>query len=131
MREKAKTELEGLKVEAEDIIKSPYLKNSEVDELKQAIARAAARLAQKRGELLDKSLFETGGGKEDPLRMATQEELEDCINELKRLINEYKSKISARDGNFKNRTGGGSCAYGTSSFPCSGPPSACSPRACS
>lgn len=115
LREKAKTELEGLKVEAEDIIKSPYLKNSEVDELKQAIARAAARLAQKRGELLDKSLFETGGGKEDPLRMATQEELEDCINELKRLINEYKSRISARDGNFKNRTGGGSSGGGTGS----------------
>lgn len=115
LREQAKTELEGLKVEAEDIIKSPYLKNNEVDELKQAIARAAARLAQKRGELLDKSLFETGGGQEDPLRMATQEELEDCINELKRLIDEYKSRISARDGNFKNRTGGGGSGGGTGS----------------
>ena len=69
-------------------------------DLQKAIARAAARLAQKRGEILDKSLFEAGASPEDPKRMANLRELQECIDELERLLSYYEDLISDRSNRF-------------------------------
>lgn len=107
-KDSAYSKLEDLKIHAQDVARSPYLKSDEVEDLQKAIARAAARLAQKRGEILDKSLFEAGASPEDPKRMANLRELQECIDELERLLSYYEDLISDRSNRFIRVTGGGS-----------------------
>ena len=106
-KEKAWNELDSLRIHAQDIVRSPYLKQDEITRLEAAIARAIARLKQKRGELLNLALF-GGSGEVDAGRMANYYELQAELDNLGRIIREYEELINRRNNNFIGRTGGSS-----------------------
>ncbi|MDO4788673.1 MAG: InlB B-repeat-containing protein [Johnsonella sp.] len=102
---KARTKLTGLIGEAEVLTGNPYLNDSEIDMLKNAIAAAKARIDQRRGELLK---YDFGSGLIDPQRMAIYEELKKAIDDLEALIRDLLGRIDARSRRFEGYTGGSS-----------------------
>ena len=106
-KEKAWNDLDSLKTHAQDLARSPYLKQEEIAELEGAITRAIARLNQKRGELLNLALF-GASGEVDAGRMANYYELQAELDNLGRLVRKYEELIDKRNNNFIGRTGGSS-----------------------
>ena len=106
-KEKAWNDLDSLKTHAQDLARSPYLKQKEIAELEGAITRAIARLNQKRGELLNLALF-GASGEVDAGRMANYYELQAELDNLGRLVRKYEELIDKRNNNFIGRTGGSS-----------------------
>lgn len=100
---RARTKLTGLIGEAEALAGDPYLNNSEIDMLKDAIAAAKARIDQRRGELLK---YDFGSGLIDPQRMAIYEELKKAIDDLEALMRDLLGRIDARNRRFQGYTGG-------------------------
>lgn len=91
--QKARVDLTDLIDEATEFTNDPFLKQAEVDELRNEIAIAQA--------VLDKS-YPT-----DP-RMANYPELQAAFNRLKAALDRFRQISSDRNRNYRNRTGGGS-----------------------
>lgn len=107
-KEQAYNALDALRIHAQDLARSPYLKENEIAKLEAAITRALARLNQKRGEILNLTLFDPSKTPEDPGRMATWEELQAELKNLGEIVSEAEKTIETRKNNFVSRTGGGS-----------------------
>lgn len=96
---KARTDLTNLIPVAVNLKSSPYLIESDVNELNDAIAEAQNVLDRIRGRL-EKGV--------DPLRMANYPQLQAAIDALQRVIDRMNAKINAQNARYISRTGGSS-----------------------
>lgn len=116
--EEARTKLTSLITEGDTLRTNPYLLADEITLLDDALAKARARIMQKRGELL---AYDFGNGFIDPMRMAIYKELKAAIDELEDLMRTLNDNINNRMQRLINYTGGsaggggGSAGKGTGS----------------